>query len=75
MNWINFKNRQPIDGQKVLVYTESHEMFYCEYKDIHEQGEIPWVIIVHQCNGCCEDNLIYKTEILYWTSPDKPEVE
>ena len=74
MNWVDFKFRQPIDGQKVLVYTKDHEIFYCSYNDKDHLGEIPWLYIVHKCTGC-SDNLVNKDTIIYWASPQPPEIE
>lgn len=67
MNWINFRTRKPINGQRVLVYTDDHEIFYCVYKQ--ENNEF--------CTGnpikCCEQ--YFSNEITHWASPQPPEID
>lgn len=72
MNWINFKNRQPIDGQKVLVFTISHEMYMGQYN----QNRKVFIIHTPYLNNVDEYyESVCDEFVLYWASPEKPEFE
>lgn len=66
MNWIRFKTRQPMNGQKIMIYTINNEMFYIFYDE--EDSDL---IIVG--SGGCVDDFILKDNITHWASPQPPE--
>ena len=68
MNWISFKSRQPIDGQKVLIYTIDNEISYISYKEEDDD----FVIVG---SGGCVDDFVFKDDITHWASPQPPEME
>lgn len=66
MNWVNFRIRKPMDGQRVMIYTTNNEMHYCVY----DQTENEFVITLHDC---CDQ--YFKDNITHWASPQPPEIE
>lgn len=73
MNWYELKRKKPIDGQKVLVYTQDHEIFYVTYSETFYIK----LVSLNGTNACCgcEPDSIHKDEITHWASPQPPEIE